>query len=174
MGCGDGLFSLVLAAHCKTFIGYDISESLIEQAKMRVLGSNLENVTFQVLHYEKIAPLEKYDLVSCMGLTSTILDDLTFLRLLDRIKMLSKPGGIVLLNDTLSLAVEQVFRCDDGYAEKYRSVNDYRQLIIRRGFGILQEIAVSEIVEKKLVNKIFIFKNTNSFITHRMLLSRDS
>ncbi len=158
IGCGDGRYTFLLAKNANTITGYDISPSLTEQAVATAAAENISNVRFVTQELETIAPFEKYDLVACMGVTSCIFMDTKFLSFLDKLKMLSRNGGHLLLIDTLSSAQEQVATDQNGYIAKYRSISDYRALIARRGYVLQEEILIKEISERKLVNKLFLFE----------------
>jgi SAM-dependent methyltransferase len=160
IGCGDGRFTLVLAKYVNEITGYDISQSLVEKAREAAATGNIGNVRFVVQELETIAPFEKYDLVACMGVTSCIIDDIKFLRILDKFKMLVKPEGYLLLIDTLSSENEQIATDQNGYVAKYRSIKEYCYLIGRRGFIIKQEALIKEMLDRKLINKLFLFTNS--------------
>lgn len=158
IGAGDGKFTFELAKYASNVTGYDISPTLIEKAKQTAANLNLRNVQFITQELEDLAPLDKYDLLSCMGVTSCITDDVKFLSILDKFKMLSKQGGILLLIDTLSNDQDQLCSDQSGYIVKYRSIDSYRTLVARRGFMLKTEILIKEAIEKGLVNKLFVFE----------------
>jgi SAM-dependent methyltransferase len=164
IGCGDGRFTLILAKYADDVTGYDISPILVEKAKAAsIIGnSGIGKTGFVNQEIETIAPLEKYDLVSCMGVTSCIIEDRKFLRILDKFRMLSKQGGRLLLIDTLSLEQEQIVTDQSGYLAKYRNIGDYLNLIRRRGFHLREKILITEIIEKKLINNLFLFAFNDS------------
>ena len=158
VGCGDGRYTFLLAEHASNVTGYDISTPLIEQAKKTAEKNNAANVSFEVQEIEAVAPLEKFDLVSCLGVTSCIISETKFLAFIVRLKELSKKGGYLLLIDTLSTVQTQRASDGSGYLAKYRSIDDYRQLFSRRGFILRDEILIKEIPERQLVNKCFLFE----------------
>ena len=61
--------------------------------------------------------------------------------------------------DTLSTSNVQMASDEFGYIAKYRSIADYCQLICRRNYNLQQEIMIKEILDRKLVNKLFLFSN---------------
>jgi len=162
IGCGDGRYTFILGKHVKEITGYDISSSLINKAKEAAVALNAGNISFVTQEFEKILPYEKYDLVTCFGVTSCIIDDIKFLRIVDKFKMLSRDGAYLLLIDTLSSAQEQSVTDQSGYIAKYRAIDDYRGLVVRRGFVLKEEILIKEDTESKLVNKLFVFEFKNS------------
>lgn len=158
IGCGDGRFTFLLAKYCDKVTGYDISPFLVEKAKSISLDLNVSNINFVNQEIEAIVPFEKYDLLTCLGVTSCIVDDLKFLRVLDKFKALSKSGAHLILSDSLSSVEEQSIVDQSGYIAKYRSIVDYRNLLLRRNFILQEEILIKEDLERKRVNKLFVFE----------------
>lgn len=166
IGCGDGRFTFILAKYTDEVTGYDISPILIEKARHASIldNSGSGKITFKNQEIDMIVPHEKYDLVSCMGVTSCIIDDIKFLSILDKFRLLSKPGGRLLLIDTLSVEQEKVVPDQSGYIAKYRNIVDYLNLIVRRGYDLKEKILISEDADKKLVNQIFLFVADDFYI----------
>lgn len=160
IGCGDGRFTRLIAQHATEVKAYDISEHLIEKAKVDAVEFCIDNIVFQTLEFDEIKPLEKYDLVACMGVTSCMIDDVKFLRILDIFRMLVKPHGYLLLIDTLSSEMDHVASDQNGYVAKYRSQKGYCDLIARREFILKQEIMLKEIKDRNMINKLFLFEKT--------------
>lgn len=158
IGCGDGRYTFLLGKCVKEITGYDMSASLIEKAKEAAIVLNVGNISFVTQELEKIVPFEKYDLVTCFGVTSCIVDDIKFIRIVDKFKMLSREGAYLLLIDTLSSVQEQSITDQSGYIAKYRAVDDYRSLVARRDFVLKEEILIMEDIGSKLVNKLFVFE----------------
>ena len=158
IGCRDGRFTRLLAKYADEVTGYDISPILVNKAKEASSNDNIDNTQFVCQEIEKIAPAEKFDLVSCMGVTSCIIEDTKFLHILDKFSLLSMQGGHLLLIDTLSQIQEQIVSDQSGYIAKYRKMGDYLNLIERRGFRLIENLLITENIEKKLINKLFFFK----------------
>lgn len=157
IGCGDGKFTLQIAAHAKQVLAFDISKSLIEKATETAASQGVTNVTFTAQEIDDISPLNKFDLVSCMGVTSCIIDDFKLLYFLDRLSALAKPGAHVFLIDTLSTAGEQMAADDRGYIAKYRPIDDYRLLLSRAGFALQEEVLIKEMADRNMINKLFVY-----------------
>ena len=162
IGCGDGRFTLMMADRAVDVMGYDISQSLVEKAREAATRQNIRNVRFLTEELESIKPLQKYDLVACMGVTSCIIDDAKFLRVLDNLRLLARQAGYLFLVDTLSSSGEQMASDENGYVAKYRTLDDYLTLVERRGFQLQQEILIKEIGDRDLVNKMFVFEFRDS------------
>lgn len=158
IGCGDGRFTLKIANHVNRITGYDISPILIAKAIQQAIAGNTNNAEFMEMEIDSIRPLEKYELVVCMGVTSCIIDDVKFLRILDRLALLVRPDGYLIMRDTLSNGKDQTFSDESGFISKYRAVDDYLELVTRRGFYLSQEFVVKELSESALINKLFVFQ----------------
>jgi len=50
VGCGTGGFTLEIAKNCKQVVGIDVSGKQIQQANLRLLNSNTNNVEFKHVH----------------------------------------------------------------------------------------------------------------------------
>ncbi len=161
IGCGDGRFTNLFARFAKNVSAYDISPILIDQAIATAKEEGINNVEFAALEVDAIKPFSKFSMVVCMGVTSCMIDDVKFIRILEKFKSLVKPGGYLLMIDTLSTSLEQSASDGNGYLAKYRSINDYCELISRRNFELEQEILIKDILDRELVNKLFIFSNNN-------------
>lgn len=158
LGCGDGRFTFVLAEHAASVSAYDISASLVQAASHRAILEQVGNVSFYVSELDEVLPFEKYPLVALMGVTSCIIDDLKFLRTLDRLPHLCGAGGFLITIDTLSTGSEQAAADDTGYVAKYRSVDAYRKFFQDRGFDLAEEIEIKRDTDQSLVNSMFLFR----------------
>lgn len=72
--------------------------------------------------------------------------------------MLIKDNGYLLLIDSLSLIKEQLVSDDMGYVAKYRNISDYKYLVEKNGFELIEEHQIKVVLDKNLTNNIFIFK----------------
>lgn len=159
IGCGNGTFTFLLAKYFTEIDAYDASYSMICQAKDEQNLKNLTNIDFFHAELKDMKPFKRYNLVSCMGVTSTMPDDLEFLKILKTFKMLVKEEGHLLLIDSLSLTKEQLYNDDTGYVAKYRNISDYKYLVEKTGFELVEERTIKLVVEKELTNNLFVFKN---------------
>ena len=157
IGCGDGRFTRQLAKFANNIDAYDISSILIARAIDKASELLIDNVTFHTAELDEIKPFRKYSLVSCMGVTSCLIDDVKFIRILDCFIDLVISEGYLLMIDTLSTKTDQIATDDSGYIAKYRDIKSYCQLIERRGFSLIREVVIKDIPERDLVNKLFIF-----------------
>ena len=161
IGCGDGYFTKVIAEKAQVVEAYDVSKALIEQATSDSRTNGILNITFEVRELEEAYPSKTYDLISCMGVVSCILDEVKYYKLLDQLKLLSNQGGYILLTDTLSEIDERVVVGNDGYLAKYRSLDRYIKEITSRGFILIKTIDIKKLEGSTLINKLFLFKLKN-------------
>lgn len=159
LGCGTGKFSIEVAKYSDHVAAFDISPVLIKIANETASAEGAKNVTFSAQELEEIAPLEKYDLVSCLEVTSCVISDHKFLRLLSKIRSLSRKDGLLLLIDSLSSGQEQFHQQADGYQAKYRNLDDYKKIIQSDGWALIEEVPITQILDRKLVNHLFLFRN---------------
>lgn len=162
IGCGDGRYTRQIAMHATKVQGYELSAHLVTQAQDAAHINNVSNVTFFQSELDDILPFEKFDLISCLDVTSCVIDSLKFIHLLQRLKALAKPEAKLLLIDSLSTTNDQYAEDASGYQACYRSIRDYKTLITQNGFVLKEETLISEATEQNLVNKLFIFEVHNS------------
>lgn len=157
VGCGTGRYTRVLARFATEVQGYDVSAGLVAQAR-EAATDGTSNVRFDCVAIEDLRPVETFDLVACLGVTSCVIDDLAFLAAVDKLMQLAKPGGHVLLVDTLATENGRVASDATGYVAHYRAVADYRKIFERRGLHLVEstELAASE--DRKLVNSLWLFR----------------
>ncbi len=158
LGCGDGKFTMQLAKHAQIVMAYDISEVLINRAKSNAIALCTTNINFYHGEFEHITPFEKFHLVSAMGVTSCIIDDSKFLFFINKLKAFAQEDAFIFMIDTLSTVTDQMATDQNGYIAKYRSIDDYRSVLLRAGFIIQDEILIKEIVESNSINKLFIMR----------------
>lgn len=158
VGCGTGRYTRVLARFAGEVQGYDVSAGLVAQAREAAAAEGAGNVRFDCVAIEDLRPVETFDLVACLGVTSCVIDDLAFLAAVDKLMQLAKPGGHVLLVDTLATETGRVASDATGYVAHYRAAADYRKIFERRGLRLVDsaELAASE--DGKLVNSLWLFQ----------------
>jgi SAM-dependent methyltransferase len=166
IGCGDGKFTFQLAKHADQVVAYDIGPTLLQKARQSAESLGIKNVQFIVQDLDELAPLDKYDLISCMGVTSCIIDDLKLLSMLDKLPMMSRKGTLLLMIDSLSSEQDRLASDPNGYVAKYRAIEEYLHLIARRGFVLKTETLIKEVSEKSLINKLFVFEYRGSGARH--------
>lgn len=134
IGCGNGRFSLVLAEHASHVRAIDISPTLIEEAAHAATHAGVTNVSFEVRDLEAKSETATFDLVSCMGVVSTLIRDDAFVELSRYMAKSTNPGGFLILKDTLSLRPEGEFASSETYVTKYRNIDAYEKTFLDLGF----------------------------------------
>ena len=134
-----------------------MSSTLIAQACETAQSTGAKNINFRV---EDIAQgkwaRSSYDVVSCMGVLSTLIDEPVFLAVARKLRAAARPGGFMLLRDTVSLSPEGELVQSDAYAIRYRHENHYRQTLANLGMTLEYEAPLIE--EGKLVNRMYLYK----------------
>ncbi|NIF15877.1 methyltransferase domain-containing protein [Pantoea sp. Cy-639] len=134
IGCADGEFSLLFARHVRHVVAFDVGEKLIEQARAKAREENIDNVEFQVADVFEFTSAEKFDAVSLMGVLTTISDDNAAARIVLRAMSMLKPGGHLILKDSVLLqGVEARTLLNAQYEAKYRPESRYLALICSLG-----------------------------------------
>ncbi len=136
IGCGDGQFTRMLARHARSTVGYDISPSLITNARRSLPEALASKVRFEIAGLDDVPESDQYDLVACMGVFSCLLHEETYLEAVAKCRNLTRPGGHLLLVDTVADGREIVRAYRSGYVARYRNRNDYEQAILDRGMSI--------------------------------------
>ena len=133
VGCGNGRFTLLFAKVIDQIRAYDLSKSLISSAKKSSDKQNISNIRFSVADIISQPKLNKnFEVLSCMGVLSTIVADSDVDKVLDKLVTLIKPGGYIILRDTLSTKKTQSF-LEKTPPAIYRSRRRYGSKLSKRG-----------------------------------------
>jgi 2-polyprenyl-3-methyl-5-hydroxy-6-metoxy-1,4-benzoquinol methylase len=155
VGCGDGRFTLVLARYAKSVVGYDIAPDLIAQARTTAAAVGADHVAFEVAELAQIPLDRRFDLVSCMGVTSCVVDRRHFEALLDRLRELVAPRGLLVMVDSLVDSRERTSAYRNGYVAQYRNAQEYVASVRRRGFAVRSRHVVE--TWSGLTNQLIVF-----------------
>lgn len=158
VGCGAGRYTRVLARFTGEVQGYDVSAGLVTQAREASAAAEVGNIRFNCAAIEDLRPVETFDLVACLGVTSCVIDDLAFLATVDKLMLLAKPGGHILLVDTLSTENGRVASDATGYVAHYRAAADYQKIFERRGPRLVESVELAATEDRKLINSLFLFR----------------
>ncbi len=161
IGCGDGRFTELFAEHCVFVEGIDPGASLIAQAVMNAKERGIDNIEYRVGNIETHQDIASYDVVSCMGVLSGIIDNESFLRVTQRIRASAKPGGLLVLKESLSIGEPQGVHTD-GYIAVYRNIDDYLEAFRNAGFSLEEETTIAPTNEQGLTNRLFVLRARNS------------
>ena len=133
-GCGNGEYTEQLAAHCGSAVGIDVSTPLIEAARARTRPDTI--VRYEV--GETPPTDEHFDVVSCMGVLVCLLSDTEFVACIEALARCVRPGGTLLLRETLSWGDAQLVEQDD-YVAHYRTPLDYLRPLATEGIELVHD-----------------------------------
>jgi O-antigen biosynthesis protein len=157
LGCGNGRFTLVLAAVAGELEACDLSASLIEHARQNARDQFFKNIKFWVEDITFAQPRPSvYDVVSCMGVLSTVIDDWAFRRIIRTLPSAVRPHGLLLLRDSVSLLPEGQLVESESYATRYRNEEAYRQEFAGLGMQLEYEALLAEFGTS--VNRFFLYR----------------
>jgi len=135
IGCGNGRFSMVLAEYVPQVRAFDLSEVLIQEA-IKLATERQSTVRFESRDLEQGIPEGEYELVTCMGVTSTLIDEAAFSSLLDSWLKSVKPGMFLITKDSLSETEPRAIT-SGPYVTIYRSKAVYEDRVQKLGFKAL-------------------------------------
>lgn len=158
IGCGNGRFTEILSKHFEFIEATDPNELLISEARENAIRKCITNIGYSVERLEHPESLSTYDFVSCMGVTSGLIDDEVFIKSIWKLKAAMRPGAKLLMKDSLSLSTLERIEWD-GYNAVYRNVQAYIAAFEAAGLTLLEKLIITQDAEKGRVNSFFIFKD---------------
>lgn len=157
VGCGDGRFTMLLCQVAREVVGFDIADQLIASARAKAAQAGQSGVSFELAELEEVPVDPPSDVVACLGVTSCVLDEGKFGRVLDRLASAVAMGGHLLMVDTLSDGREEARAYRSGYVGKYRTRAKYEQELRARGLQILDSQRLAD-MGGVLGNYFYLFK----------------
>jgi len=141
IGCSDGEFTEVLGRDCSEGLGLDLSAPLIDKAQAR--RANHPHLSFQVGDAVRLDLEQRYDTVSIMGMLTYLVDDGEFGLALDAAIQALKPGGYLVLKDSVRLDGKgDRYQNDGAYEALYRDESSYLDAFKQRGMQLLFRIPI--------------------------------
>ena len=129
IGCGNGRFSFVLAEVSDSVLAFDISPKLIAEATANAERRGFGGIRFELRDLEEgIAP-GHFGLVACMGVISTLIDDIAYNGILAELERSVVAGSYIITKDTLSTGDGRVI-ITDSYVTNYRNAALYEQALL--------------------------------------------
>lgn len=159
LGCGEGRYTLPLSKKCNQLDALDISPKLIHVANKRKQKFNINNVEFIQASYQQMQLSKQPDLFSCSELTSSIIDNREFAKLMHAIKANLSQQGFLLLSDQFSLAEDKVISQPSGLVAKLRNIDSVKNFVLQVGYELLQEQTIMENTNAQVSAKLFLFKS---------------
>lgn len=155
VGCGNGRFSFVVAEFVPKVIAFDLSQTLIDEAKEMAGSRRVRNVAFEARDLEQGFPSGSFGLVTCMGVTSTLIDEGIFGRLVRGLHDAVENNGFLVTKDSLSAGDDRAIT-SGGYITVYRSARRYEDRLTEAGFVLID---VQQLAEwDGLVNRLFLWR----------------
>ena len=99
LACGPGVLTCALAETCKSVVGLDATESLLDMARQRAKQGRLDNVTFLAGDVNELDYDEVFDVITCRAAFHH------FERPNDvaqRLRRALKPDGVLMIADTIA------------------------------------------------------------------------
>jgi len=157
IGCGNGRFSEVISRYFDHVEATDPNPNLIEEARENAATKGIANLCYAVERLEHAETLSSYDLVSCMGVLSGLVDEDIFLKSIWKLKAAMLPDARLLLKESLSLATPEAIDWN-GYTAMYRNLSAYITAFESAGLELIDERTIYEDKEKGRTNRFFLFK----------------
>ena len=158
VGCGNGRFTFALAEHAGHVTAVDISPHLIAEACDEAQKRGAGNVSFRVADVLANPPAGIFDLVSCMGVTSVIIDHKPYQLLLRALTGALRPGGYLLMKDTLSTTKEGEYLHTGRRPTIYRSEKEYLAGLARLGVELRHTVRLKNRRKRRRRNSLFLFQ----------------
>lgn len=156
IGCGNGRFTQIIADYFEFTEATDPSERLISEARENAVKKGNTNIVYSVERLEHAESLSTYDFVSCMGVTSGLIDDEMFIKCICRLKAAMLPGAKLLLKESLNLSTTELVEWN-GYQAVYRNVRSYLQSFQGAGLELVEEVLITQDLNKCRVNSFYLF-----------------
>ncbi len=146
----------MISDFCDETIGYDFSPQLISQAYKKLGTPTNFKIRFAIADVIRYQLRNQYDLVSCMGVTSTLILENYYLKVLNTLSTSLKFNGLLLMQDSLQKNSEHEIINHSDYSAIYRSREYYIKNIENLGLTLVTDITLSE--DDSRINKLFLFK----------------
>lgn len=160
IGCGNGRFTEIIGEHFDFTEATDPNPQLINEAREHASELGLGNIAYSVERLEHAESLSTYDFVSCMGVTSGLVDDEVFIKSIWKLKAAMRSGAKLLMKDSLSLSTGELIDWN-GYTAVYRNVSSYLQVFEAAGLTLVEDLLITQDPEKKRINSFYIFVERN-------------
>jgi 2-polyprenyl-3-methyl-5-hydroxy-6-metoxy-1,4-benzoquinol methylase len=118
----------------------------------------VKNIDFRVSDVLEDRPEGRFDLISCMGVTSVIIDENMYRRLLQRLVEVLAPSGYLLMKDTLSTAPSAEYLHTGQRPTIYRSQKAYLKYLASLGLELKHSVPLQNRPKKNRRNSLFLFQ----------------
>jgi SAM-dependent methyltransferase len=156
IGCGNGRFTQIISEHFEFTEATDPNELLISEAREQAVQKSITNIAYYVERLEHAESLSSYDFVSCMGVTSGLVDDDVFIKSIWKLKAAMRPGAILLMKDTVTSNTAEAVGWN-GYTAVYRNVSAYLEAFSEAGLNLIEQQILANDENRKRINGFFVF-----------------
>jgi predicted TPR repeat methyltransferase len=153
IGCGEGRFSRLMADCADRTDAFDISTDAIRRAKEHYPAPNL---SFHELDLEQGMPHGQYDLIGCMGVFSTIIDDEPYQCLLRDIAARAASSSFLITKDTTIEREDDFVKVTKTSIRNYRATKNYARNIEAAGYSLVKEIDM--LVSGEFANRLHLWR----------------
>jgi phosphorylcholine metabolism protein LicD/SAM-dependent methyltransferase len=155
IGCGNGTFTFAFGDVADAVTAFDISPSLIDQARREAKHRHIQNISFSVGDLESDLPPGPFGLVGCMGVLVTVIEDEPFVELIEQLSKAIVPGGFLLTKDSTAKSGNGDIKDTKGSIRNYRSVTFYEDTFRNNGFRMLEKVEM--MAWKNYVNHFYLW-----------------
>jgi cyclopropane fatty-acyl-phospholipid synthase-like methyltransferase len=147
IGCGNGEYTVILAAQAERVLAFDISDNLLAAARKRCEA--LDNVSFfqADVGSTKLAFDGQVNAVFCMGVFACLPDDAQLTQLLNDFAGYLVDGGLLVLRDSTVQGAQQHVHYPSGHLGYYRNKEAMLATLRQKGFDLTEEIPLKATVE---------------------------
>jgi SAM-dependent methyltransferase len=155
LGCGNGDWTVMLAARAERLVAVDFTEGFVTHCRARLRAAGLEGRAAVLQHdagtYEPAGPL---DLIVA-GAVTQYLPDGDLAALLPRLRAALAPGGALYLRTTVATHAERFVKTTASFQAIYRSRAWYRRALAAAGFAVARESMATWFVADELAYRTF-------------------
>jgi SAM-dependent methyltransferase len=155
LGCGNGDWTVMLAARAERLVAVDFADGFVAHCRERLRAAGLDAHATVLQHdagtYEPQGPL---DLIVA-GAVTQYLPDADVAALLPRLRAALAPGGALYLRTTVATHAERFVKADDSFQAIYRSRAWYQRALAGAGFQLARESMATWFVADELAYRAF-------------------
>ncbi len=133
IGSGGGRWALFLANKVQSYLGLDISPSMVEIAERACSAQGLHNAHFYCGDFLDLNPEGNFDLIYFSGVLQ-YMDDEVVQKSIGKAAQLLTKDGLLISRD--SIQTEERIEKNGEYPVVYRLVDDYEKLFRAEGFEL--------------------------------------
>ncbi|MBS2039888.1 methyltransferase domain-containing protein [bacterium] len=138
LGCGPGVWALLLAPQVESWTGFDISPHFIQHAQQEAQKRRFTHLDFRVGSLFEVEPDKTFNLIVLGGVLGYLQEPQLGL-LLQRVQGWLEPHGLVYVRVSLSPGIYPEMTFTRKYPTHYRKLKFYLDRFARAGFQVTCE-----------------------------------